>query len=199
MYHQISLCIFLISDENDDNLDFLKILKVQTYDQLVQAVPIKSAIRIPEEQSKRMVREIIRKQIDTADENIDRLEESKLQLFRTKSYDRVLLNGNPVNNVDDGKTRDFLKEKIGKKKCFFLLFYTPLACISIIQDSVKLRFFRLFYNGISQETLFPKRGSIEVRSFSYITATDCKLIADMAYKGNQTLMTRSTLLSLYNY
>ena len=102
----------LFADENDDDLDFIKMLKVQMYDQHIQVVPIKSAIRIKEEQSKRMVREIIRKQIDTADENIDKLEESKLQLFRSKSYDRLLLT-DTANS--DGKKRDFLKEKIGEK------------------------------------------------------------------------------------
>ena len=109
-------------------------LKVQTYDQLIQVVPIKSAIRIQEEQSKRMVREIIRKQIDTADENIDRLEESKLQLFRSKSYDRMLLTGNHGDSNGDGKTRDFLKEKIGKIffLCIFLNYIFWSICTYII-------------------------------------------------------------------
>ena len=117
-------------------------LRVNTYNQHIQIVPARTAVRVSEERSKRMVREIIRKQIDTVDENIDRLEESKMQLFRSKSYDRSAVYGNNSMMVPSGITfiddafdgvdgddadsseRDFLKEKIGKifnfKTGFFL-------------------------------------------------------------------------------
>ena len=90
-------------------------LKVQTYDKKVQIVPIKSAKKISEEDYMRNIRDILRKQIDIADENIGKLEESKIQLYRSKSFDPSL--GSPRKYDEE---RDFLKEKIGI--CFSFLY-----------------------------------------------------------------------------
>ena len=89
-------------------------LKIRTFNERNEIVPIKAAIKITEEQYKRFTREILRNQIDKTDRNIGILEESKSQLFRTKSYDPDM--NSPRKYEEE---RDFLKDKIGSSFCFF--------------------------------------------------------------------------------
>eukprot|EP00111_Clytia_hemisphaerica_P021657 TCONS_00063677-protein len=100
-----------IYDEENEDLDFIKVVQVQSFDHQTKTLPLQSVLRIEESKWKTIVRDMIRKQIDKADENIDKLEESKLQLFKSKSFHP----SNPLSLVESDGERDYLTETIERQ------------------------------------------------------------------------------------
>ena len=127
-------CFFSSIDDENEDLDFIKVVKVQSFDHQTQILPLQSVLRIEEWKWKTIVRDIIRKQIDRADENIDKLEESKMQLFQSKSFHPL----NPLSLADSDGERDYLTEKIGKISRVTNSYSFPgLICMKLFQKAEK--------------------------------------------------------------